>query len=75
MQKLESGPEQWAAARANAPAWFDRALATPFDERRVEVESCSIRYLRWGEPGRPGIVLVHGGAASPIPGRSGHGKC
>lgn len=64
MQKLESGPAEWAAARANAPAWFDRALAAPFDERRVDVENCSIRYLRWGEPGRPGIVLVHGGAAN-----------
>jgi alpha-beta hydrolase superfamily lysophospholipase len=63
-QKLESSPKQWPAARANAPAWFDRALAAPFDESRVVVEGCSIRTLRWGQPGRPGIVLVHGGAAN-----------
>jgi hypothetical protein len=43
MRPLESGPAQWAAARANAPAWFDRAPATPFNERRVEVEGGSIR--------------------------------
>ncbi|MBW2269643.1 MAG: alpha/beta hydrolase [Deltaproteobacteria bacterium] len=64
MQKLASRPAEWAAAHANAPSWFERALATPVDERRVEVEGCSIRYLRWGQPERPGIVLVHGGAAN-----------
>ncbi len=64
MQRLESTPEDWAAARANAPAWFDRALATPREDRFVEVEGCRIHYLRWGQPGRPGIVLVHGGAAN-----------
>jgi pimeloyl-ACP methyl ester carboxylesterase len=64
MQRLNTGPEAWAAARADAPAWFDRALATPRDERFVEVAGCAIHYLRWGAPGRPGIVLVHGGAAN-----------
>jgi pimeloyl-ACP methyl ester carboxylesterase len=64
MERLATGPVEWAAARANAPAWFDRALAAPFDERFVDVASCAIRYLRWGNPGRPGIVLVHGGAAN-----------
>jgi pimeloyl-ACP methyl ester carboxylesterase len=29
----------------------------------VEVENCPIRYLVWGEAGRAGVVLVHGGAA------------
>lgn len=45
------------------PAWFVRALATPHEEHVVDVEGCDIHYLAWGEPGRPGIVLVHGGAA------------
>lgn len=62
--RLKTGPKEWAAARANAPEWFDRALAAEFDDSRVEVDGCSIRYMRWGAADRPGIVLVHGGAAN-----------
>jgi len=64
MEKLRSGPSEWAAARANAPAWFDRALEAKCDDRYVEVEGCSVHYRRWGAPGQPGLVLVHGGAAN-----------
>jgi pimeloyl-ACP methyl ester carboxylesterase len=46
-----------------APRWFREAVAAPRDEGAVEVRGCRVHYLRWGEPGRPGIVLVHGGAA------------
>ncbi len=48
---------------ADAPAWFRRALAHKPEVLHVEVESCPIHYLRWGETDKPGIVLVHGGAA------------
>ncbi len=48
---------------SEAPRWFQEAIETPFDERRVEVEGCPIHSLRWGEAGRPGLILVHGGAA------------
>ncbi|MCB0995053.1 MAG: alpha/beta hydrolase [Acidimicrobiales bacterium] len=48
---------------AGPPTWFVRALAAPFDEDVVTVDGCDIHYLAWGEPDRPGIVLVHGGAA------------
>jgi len=64
MHRLASGPEQWAAARASAPAWFDRAIEAQCDDRFVDVEGCDIHYLRWGKPNRPGLVLVHGGAAN-----------
>lgn len=46
-----------------APRWFEEALAAPFDDRHVVVGGCSIHYLRWGDPAKPGLVLVHGGAA------------
>jgi pimeloyl-ACP methyl ester carboxylesterase len=46
-----------------APAWFSRAVAVPLSEERVEVEGASIHYLAWGEPGRRGLVFVHGGGA------------
>lgn len=38
-------------------------MAVPYEERSVTVEGADIRYLAWGERGRPGLVFVHGGAA------------
>jgi pimeloyl-ACP methyl ester carboxylesterase len=48
---------------APAPRWFEEALATSYDDRRVDVDGCAIHYLRWGDAAKPGLVLVHGGAA------------
>jgi pimeloyl-ACP methyl ester carboxylesterase len=45
------------------PDWFQRALAMPPEEHRVEVLGCPIHWVRWGHQSSPGIVLVHGGAA------------
>ncbi len=49
--------------KRSTPEWFDRAIATPYRERTVEVEGVPIHYLAWGDPALPGVVLVHGGAA------------
>lgn len=46
-----------------APEWFDRALTHRPEEHSVEVDGCAIHYLAWGEVGKPGILLIHGGAA------------
>jgi pimeloyl-ACP methyl ester carboxylesterase len=46
-----------------APDWFTAALAVPRAEDRVEVGGSSVHYLAWGEPGRRGLVFVHGGGA------------
>lgn len=48
---------------ANSPPWFVRAIETPYREHRIAVHGSDIHYLEWGEPGRPGLVFVHGGAA------------
>jgi pimeloyl-ACP methyl ester carboxylesterase len=48
---------------AGAPAWFRRALAVAFEDRRVTVDGTDVHYLAWGEPGRRGLVFVHGGGA------------
>src|SRR5688572_2133937 len=45
------------------PEWFQRAVGTAYEEHRIDVDGCSIHYLCWGERGKPGLVLVHGGAA------------
>lgn len=47
----------------DSPGWFRRALHTPFFDEHVEVNGAKIHYLAWGEPGRRGLVFVHGGAA------------
>jgi pimeloyl-ACP methyl ester carboxylesterase len=46
-----------------APGWFRRALAQEPEHRDVEVDGARIHYRAWGDPGLPGLVLVHGGAA------------
>lgn len=51
------------AAPVDAPDWFRRALAVPFTDDEVVVGEAPIHYLAWGEPGRPGLVFVHGGGA------------
>ena len=45
------------------PAWFQRAVTTPREDRSVTVAGCPIHYLRWGNPGKPGLLLVHGSGA------------
>lgn len=52
-----------AVTGGSVPAWFYRALATPYDESSVEVDGIPIHYLEWGDRAQPGLVLVHGGAA------------
>src|SRR5947209_19365930 len=47
----------------NAPDWFREALTVPFTDGQVTVSGAAIHYLAWGEPGRRGLVFVHGGAA------------
>ena len=51
------------APAPSAPEWFRRALAVPFTDERVDLEDAGIHYVAWGEPGRRGLVFVHGGGA------------
>ncbi|HVE84657.1 MAG TPA: alpha/beta fold hydrolase, partial [Myxococcales bacterium] len=51
------------AGAETAPSWFTDALRAPRESREVEVEGCRVHYLRWGDPARPGLLLVHGGGA------------
>ena len=47
----------------DAPSWFRRALAVPFEDGSVDVAGASVHFLAWGERGRRGLVFVHGGGA------------
>src|SRR4051812_24905693 len=46
-----------------APRWFTDALAAPHEEHTVDSQGTPIHYLAWGDRSKPGLVLVHGGAA------------
>jgi pimeloyl-ACP methyl ester carboxylesterase len=46
-----------------APAWFERAIADEPERTFVEVEGARVETLAWGERGKPGLLLLHGGAA------------
>ncbi|WP_417494900.1 alpha/beta fold hydrolase [Maricaulis sp.] len=54
---------QFKGTKPPAPAWFERALAVPADTGTVMVEGAMIHWKAWGETGKPGLVLVHGGVA------------
>jgi pimeloyl-ACP methyl ester carboxylesterase len=47
----------------DAPEWFRKALEAPYEDREITVEGCPIHYLLWNRPGKPGLLLVHGGGA------------
>lgn len=47
----------------DAPAWFRAALAVPFEDGVTTLDGADIHYLAWGQPGRRGLVFVHGGGA------------
>jgi pimeloyl-ACP methyl ester carboxylesterase len=46
-----------------APRWFTDALAAPHEEHTVVSQGTPIHYLAWGDRSKPGLMLIHGGAA------------
>ncbi|MCU1394958.1 MAG: Alpha/beta hydrolase [Ilumatobacteraceae bacterium] len=56
-------PSEPIPVLADAPGWFRRALAIPFEDGSVTVDGAHIHFVAWGQPGRRGLVFVHGGAA------------
>ncbi|MEJ7935997.1 alpha/beta hydrolase [Sphingobium sp. AN558] len=60
--------------RPPAPAWFEEAVAMPFQRPACEWEGAALELLCWGEVGRPGLLLLSGNNAhahwwSPIAAR------
>ena len=45
------------------PEWFAAALACEAAEQRTERDGITLGYRTWGEPGKPGLVLIHGAMA------------
>ena len=53
----------WTGEPFETPDWFRDALAVPAESHTIEVDGATIAFRTWGEPGRPGLVFVHGGGA------------
>ena len=45
---------------ADVPGWLEEALLVPREEGFVESGGCPIHYFRWGNPAKPGLLLMHG---------------
>ena len=64
--KKERLPSMLAAfngARPPAPAWFTAAVAELPERAHITVAGARIEVLTWGERGKPGLLLLHGGMA------------
>ena len=65
----EMSPEEanllarYRGAKPKAPAWFNEAVETPYDEHFVQVDGVTVRYQAWGDPALPGLMLSHGNGA------------
>lgn len=60
----EPGPlAAYNGEKPDAPDWFTKAIATPYETHFVESEGARIHYQRWGERSKPGLLLVHGNGA------------
>jgi len=55
--------KEFGGAKPPAPAWFDKALKHPFETGTSTVEGARIHWKAWGERGKRGLILVHGGVA------------
>ncbi len=63
---VNANPGQLAALAGSpppAPRWLTEAIGFQPESRFVSVKGARIHYLRWGDPSKPGLLLVHGNAA------------
>lgn len=53
----------YEGAKPPAPRWFDEALQSAPERHMLPRKAGTIEYFTWGEDGRPGLFLLHGGGA------------
>ena len=49
--------------RPQAPEWFLKAIETPYETGETDVNGAAIKWQRWGDPSKPGLLFVHGNGA------------
>jgi pimeloyl-ACP methyl ester carboxylesterase len=55
--------EPYHGDRPPAPGWFEHALERRPERTFVDVDGAAIELLTWGEPGKPGLLFLHGNGA------------
>lgn len=45
---------------SSVPEWFWQAVETQSEKGTVEVDECDVFYQSWGDPSKPGMLLIHG---------------
>lgn len=48
------------ADSTSTPQWFEEVLTTPRREGWLDSGDCPIHYFSWGDPSKPGVLLLHG---------------
>jgi len=71
----------YRGAHPPAPAWFGEVMENAPERSFFDCDGAAIELLTWGEPGRPGLLFLHGNGAhadwwTPIaPFFSGNWRC
>lgn len=50
----------WAGDGSQLPEWFVSALKVPREEGYAEIDGARAHYLRWGDRGKPKVLMTHG---------------
>ena len=50
----------WAGDGSHLPEWFVSALKVPREEGYVEIDGARAHYFRWGDRGKPKVLMTHG---------------
>jgi pimeloyl-ACP methyl ester carboxylesterase len=56
----------YKGAKPVAPDWFTQALSHKPERHEVASNGAPIEYFTWGDEGKPGLLLLHGGAAHAL---------
>jgi pimeloyl-ACP methyl ester carboxylesterase len=61
---LKSPLAPFGGREPEAPEWFRDAVARDHERDFVTVDGARVEWLAWGEPGAPGLLLLHGNGAN-----------
>ena len=54
---------RYRGQKPEAPAWFEAAIATPYETHTVDVDGIRVCYQTYGDKTKPGLLLAHGNGA------------
>jgi len=49
--------------RPEAPDWFMKAIEIPYETGQTVVQGTGVKWQRWGDVSKPGLLFVHGNGA------------